>query len=460
MRAITTNMGRTAAIGALVLAATVSCESTRTAVGGGLLASVADEATRHDTLSFALSDTSAVSWASYPVQISAASSRLLLVGEANDYRATTLIKFSKLEEWTEERDYYDGTEWQTETITITPYEIAGDSTELRLTFRGWATDPADVLLQGWRIPGDWVVADSVTQAMPADWFTGAPAFSGDSLVMGGDGSGTNTEISFIAIDSSAAATMLDDSLSFAIQALNPTTLAQIYSVESEVILPHLIVTYRATVKSSIEGVISQDSVITRTFIAARDTYRLERLAGPNTPAPDVVMLGSGAPRRGYFKLNRYDIPGMSTDGVPVETATANTAVLEVTLADRGNTFQSDSVRLELLELGEEYAYESARQGELSFLSTRLTQGVYFDTDEVRDTLDANTRRFEISDIVNRWWRDPEMNYGLLLTPGIEIREGDEFRRVDAAEVVDLRLLITTTLPPVIETKPARQEVGG
>lgn len=446
--------GPVAALAVASVVALSGCESSQSSIGTDLLGSISGQETRRDTLRFGFDspDPNVFEFATFQMQVSAAGSRVLLIGETNNLRAVSLLRFPMAGVETELRTVHDGEKFFTDTLTITPVSIAQDSAAyLLLAINRYVSDPEEMYLEGWVVPNDWDPADSVTTEVPASYFTGTPAFSGDTLsAIEANGS---SPLSFIDIQPEMIGSILDSSLSFAVRAISPGTMAQMQSLESDAYWPQLGFWMNATVRSSYENAV-RDTVIGRNFIVSRDTYRLERLAPAPQPASGTMLVSGGDIRRGYLKVNRFDVWGAESDTIP-KTLTANRAVLELELADRGNSFQQEDARLEVLELGEAFDLDSARAGKNVIVSDRFALTGFFNTTEVRDTADVNIRRFEISDVVNRWWQNPEYNHGLMITTGIEARGGNEMSRVDAVEVVDARLIVTSTKPPVVgSSKPA------
>jgi hypothetical protein len=454
--------GPVAALAVASVVALSGCESSRTSIGTDLLGSITDQETRRDTLRFGFDspDPDVFEFATFQMQVSTAGSGVLLIGETNNLRAISMLRFPMAGVETELRSVYDGEKFVTDTLTITPVSIAQDSSAyLLLAINRYVSDPEEMYLEGWVVPNDWDPADSVTTEVPTSYFTGVPAFSGDTLsALGTNGS---LPLSFIDIQPATIGSILDSSFSFAVRAISPGTMAQMQSLESDAYWPQLGFWMNATrhstyIEQTLPDSAVKDTVIGRNYIVSRDTYRLERLAPAPQPAAGTMLVSGGDIRRGYLKVNRFDVWGAESETIP-KTHTANRAVLELTLSDQGHTFQPEDVSLELLELGESFDLDSARTGKNIIISDRFALTAFFNTREVRDTTDANIRRFEISDVVNRWWQNPEYNHGLMITTGIEARGGNEMRRVDAVEVVDARLIVTSTkveLPDVASSKPA------
>jgi hypothetical protein len=430
----------------------VACEGTKTGVGENLYTSIAGQQTVHDTLQFSLTDPSDMEYSTYPVHVSASGSRAILIGEANNLRGTALLKFPQVIPWNTSRVTYDGETYNTEALTITPTSVAGDSViQIRLLFRRYVTDPAPVTLEGWSIPATWDPADSVTAQMPDDWFTTPTAFSGDTLVVLGGSADADSFLTFIDLDSTAIESVVSDSIAFAIRAISPQTMAQIYSLEGQFIAPQLLLSFNATVKSGDDGAV-WDTVLTRTYLATDDTYRLDHIGPVSMAAAGSIHLGAGAISRGYLRVNKFNITDIDSAGVVPQSASANSAVLEFDVRDLGNTFQPDSAFVQILELGEEFNLEEATLAELSIVGDRTLQtGLGFDT--VQDTSSITTLRvLEIADLVNRWWKTPDENYGVLMMLA------EENTRVDALEIVGARLIITTTAPPEFgNARPARSD---
>lgn len=433
-----------------------SCESSKTAIGEGLLTSISGQNTVVDTIFVSLADTNAFEWSTFRVFVPTANQSALLVGKANDIVATALVKFPRVTQWTETRYVeVDGTV-TTDTITITPTAIAVDSTrQLRLAFRRYVTDPAPMTLEGYQIPGDWQVADSSTTEVPDTWFSTSPVFTGMDLVTAYDADNGVYSLTKIDLPANVIEGIFTDSLSFAIRAENPTTMAQIEAREGQLLPPYLLFYMRTQVTSSLfPDELPRDSVLARSYLAAVDEFRLahDPVTSAATPAAETMLLHEGATWRGYLKFKRFDIVGLSNaDGTVPRTSTSNRARLQLLVADKGNSFQPDSAYIRIYELAEPFELSAAQTADLTFVGDRLNQiGVGFDTVERLAASSDTVRVFEIADLLNKWWTTPDQNNGIVLNLAVTANSSaEENTRVDALEVVGARLIVTATRPPVL-----------
>ena len=441
-----------------------SCESSKTAIGEGLLTSISGQNTVVDTIFVSLADTSSVDWATFRVYVPTANQGALLVGKANDIVATTIVKFPRVGQWTETRYVEVDGSAVLDTITITPTAIAVDSTrQLRLAFRRYVTDPAPITLEGYQIPGDWQTADSSTAEVPDAWFTTPPVFTGAELVTTYDATNGVYSLTEIDLPANVIEGIFADSLSFAIRAENPTTMAQIEAREGQLLPPYLLFYMRTQITSSLfPNDPPQDSVLARSYLAAVDEFRLtyDPVTSVATPAPETMLLHEGVTWRGYLKFKRFDIAGLSNpDGTVPRTSTSNRARLQFLVADRGASFQPDSAYIRIYELAEPFEMSAAQKADLTFVGDRLNQiGVGFDTVERLTASNDSMRVFEVADLVNKWWTRPDQNDGIILNLAVTANSSaEENTRVDALEIVGARLIVTATLPPVLTSSEAEGE---
>lgn len=433
-----------------------SCESSKTAVGEGLLTSISGQTTVVDTIFVSFADTSTVEWSSFRVFVPTETQGALLVGKANNIVATALVKFPKIAQWRElEYKDIDGTA-VIDTLTITPYEVIADSThQLRLAFRGFVTDQAPITLEGYRLADGWHASDSSTAEVPDAWFSDPPIFSGVELLTTYDEDNSIHTLTEIDMPVDVLERIFTDSLSIAIRAENPTTMAQIEAREGQLVPPYLLFYMRAIVESSLladEG--PRDSLIARSFLASSDEFRLSHdpPGSEVMPAPETMLLQQGVTWRGYLKFKRFDIAGLSRpDGTVPRTSTANRARLKLFLEDRGGSFQPDSAYVRVYELAEPYVLEKAQTADLTLVGDRLNQiGVGFDTVEKLSESSNVVRVFEISDLLNKWWTKPSQNDGIIINLAVlPNAAAEENTRVDALEIVGAQLIVTATLPPVL-----------
>jgi len=432
-----------------LLVAFASCSSTKTAVGEGLLTDIIGQVSRRDTIDLTLPTSPVLTCANFPMGISHSSSEVLLIGEANNLRATTLLKFAPLTSWTEEQYYSSpsGSTALTDTLTITPTAIATDSAaELRATFVAFVADSNTVTLRSQKTATGWSQADSATAALPA--FTG-PLLADVSL----DSTYSGAVVD-VPIPSAELSVLMSDSLSLAMQGAPGSPMIQIVSRDGVLTYsPQIVVWITAQVTSKRPDVAQRDTVVGLSLSPVEDCHRLERLAPPPTPAPDAMLLAAGAPRRGYVRFNRFDIPGLSdSNGVVPARTTVNSALLELTLGTGGYSFQRDAAHVELYPLGEAFDLDSAQVSRSALIVGRVTSAGFNTVESTSSTVEV--RRFEIADLVNDWWHDTTSNYGLLL------KLSNEDRCADAVEVRGVRLILVTTTPPIIAEKPARRDPAG
>lgn len=455
--------GRRAAQAFLVALAALSttvtsCSSSKSAVGGGLLTDITGQASRRDTLGFPLVGPDAIPHASVSMALSHGAGERLLVGEANGLRASMLLKFAPLVAWGESYSYTFEGNTRLDTLTITPVGVATDSTsELRLTFEGFVTDSAAIVLAGWTTENTWNQDDSVTAALPPFRTSLFSSLSPDSMFI--------EDIFQMTIPPSELSVLISDSLSIAVQGQSGTPMHQYVSREGVASFsPQIVMWIKATVDSRRLDISPQDAthdtIVGLTLRPVLDTYRLERLVAPPSPGPNTIFLASGAVWRGFVRFDRFDIPGLSVDGVVPKETTVNSAILELVLDSLRYTFQQNAAHIEVYPLAEPFDFDKARNNELA-VTQRAASGSGFSPLETRvDSL--NVRRFQVADLMNTWWHDTTSNEGLMLnlnatsTLGIEVEED---RRVDAVEIVGVRLILTTTLPPIFVQKPTRAVVS-
>jgi len=437
-----------------------ACSSTKTAVGGSLLGSVADENTRRDTLLLPLTPSAALARLNYQYKTSYATSEMLLIGQANGLRATTLLKYGPPAAWTEVWTATVDAKAVPDTITITPTSINVDSAAgFIVTFGGFAADSLDdAFLSAWTTPIDWEPTDPVTTPLPPA-FLGTQLFADRRLALVPD-SGTTLAITSVPVTAATLAQVWDfaDTLSLALQGGPTATMVQLVSRDAYLSYsPYFYFNVNAHVTSKVLGASAErDTVIALTVRPTHDVFRLERLPGSvaPTPQPNTLLLTAGVSWHGYAKINRFDIPHLADSaGVLARNVTVNSAVLEVQLASGGQSYLRDQAQLQLYALAEPFDLDSATVGSTLFVNRSYLLTSAFQTNEAASST-ADVRRFEIGDMLNRWVQDGAQNDGLVL------RLGQEDRRVDVVEVVGLRLILTTTIPPAFGEGRARTTQGG
>ena len=428
----------------------VSCSSDKTGVGGDLLSGIEGQFSQRDTLDLAF-NSAALDIHDYTISVSNQSSYVLLVGEANGYRATSLTRFDSLSSWYEFQYVTSPTtgDLVQDTLHITPTELVLDSgATIQLSFSRYVADSELVYLDAWVGESEWEMDNSVTAALPARKYS-ENLFSAESL---------NTEystsyiITEIEIDDPAKVAQLShivsDSLTLAISTPSGTPMVEFPSENySSVYDTHLILTFNASIDARVGS--DRDTIITATYSASQDCYRLERTEPMPSSETGTYRLAGGAPIRVYAKINRFDLPGISDENGRVpEEITANSALLEVKLGEGGITFQRDDASLRCFGFTEAFDSDSAALNALSVHGDRYT---YFGFDETEDS-DLSTdsvRVFEIADLINDWWQDSTNNNGMMFKLGVETDN------VDAVEIEDLRLILITSQPPVLQ-RPAAQ----
>jgi hypothetical protein len=429
-----------------------SCSSDKTGVGGGLLNDIGGQSTQRDTLVLSLTDQSVLKKANFSLHIPNNTSQSLLIGEANGIKATTLLRFDSLQLLYDIRlNFTEDGEDISDTLTLTPKAIYADTPAyMQITFWGYPTDSGDVFLEGHIIQNDWNADDSV-QTPPPLPSNGTALFGPDTLHNYIDGQAVPVSVMEIAHPEQLG-NIIGDSLSIRIQATLGSKMAEIPSINSYTTYsPRLIVWVTAEITSSRYPEAAYDTLLAYTVqTTTDDCYRIERTSPMPAPTVTQPLLASGAGWRAFFRIPNTDtlIPP-SADSVARSRATVNSAILQVTLADEETgpyTFQRPETKVELYALLQEFDYDTASVNQLAAWGSRLTWAG-FDVAQDGGTSTDSLRTFEISDIANYWWQNPDQNYGFFL------KVANEFNNVNAVEITGMKLILITTTPPVL-TKPA------
>ena len=389
------------------------------------------------------------------MNITAGASKSLLVGEANGYEATTLLRFGPLEPWQETR-YITGDDGEaiSDVLTFTPLNIRLDTAAyFRVAFSSYVADSGISFLQAYVATEDWANGDSVQAPLPPLRYT-TPLVESDTLDTDPDEDYPLTTMRVPTNRVGQLAGILSDSLTILVKGLPGTNMLEMPSINATTTYsPQLVFWIDAKVESAqapeqYEGM-DPDTLIGISLRPIQDTYRIERTGTPVSPTPGRMMVAGGSPWRGWVRFDRFDMPGFSVDGkIPEGShASANSAILEISVANDGNWFQGDDVTLQVLSLVEEFSSDSGMVNALSVYGNRLT--AYGFSESESSISDDYVRRFQIADIVNAWWRDPDNNFGFLVKNSVETNN------VNSLEITGMRVLLVTSTPPLL-AKPANE----